>query len=164
MRSTGEVMGIDVNFGMAFAKSQMSAGMPLPLSGTVLLTVSDKDKEALLPIAQGFLEEGFRLLATEGTAKFLQNHGIEVEKVNKIGEGRPNLLDRIKNNEIDLVINTPVGKDPRTDEYKIRRQVIASSVSVMTTIQGAKAALAAIRACKDNGLDVKSIQEYYESN
>ena len=164
MRSTGEVMGIDVNFGMAFAKSQMSAGMPLPLSGTVLLTVSDKDKEALLPIAQGFLEEGFRLLATEGTAKFLQNHGIEVEKVNKIGEGRPNLLDRIKNNEIDLVINTPVGKGPRTDEYKIRRQVIASSVSVMTTIQGAKAALAAIRACKDNGLDVKSIQEYYESN
>jgi carbamoyl-phosphate synthase large subunit len=141
----------------------MSAGVPLPLSGTVLLTVADRDKEALLPIAQGFLEEGFNLLATAGTAEFLKEHGVEVEKVYKIGEGRPNLLDRIKNEEIDLVVNTPVVKGPRTDEYKIRRQVIANNVSVMTTIQAAKAALAGIRACKDNGLDVKSIQEYYET-
>ena len=163
MRSTGEVMGIDDNFGMAFAKSQMSAGVPLPLSGTVLLTVADRDKEALLPIARGFLEEGFKLLATAGTYQFLQEEGVQVEKVYKIGEGRPNLLDRIKNQEIDLVVNTPVGKGPRTDEYKIRRQVIASNISVMTTIQGAKAALAGIRASKDNGLDVKSIQEYYKN-
>jgi carbamoyl-phosphate synthase large subunit len=161
MRSTGEVMGIDDNFGMAFAKSQMSAGVPLPLSGTVLLTVADRDKEALLPIAHGFLEEGFKLLATAGTAQFLKEHGVRVEKVYKIGEGRPNILDRIKNAQIDLVVNTPVGKGPRTDEYKIRRQVIANNVSVMTTIQAAKAALAGIRSCKDNGLDVKSIQEYY---
>ncbi len=164
MRSTGEVMGLDDDFGMAFAKSQMAAGVPLPLAGTVLLTVHDNDKANLLPIAQSFVEEGFKLLATCGTANYLAQHGLQVERVFKLGEGRPNIVDLIKNGEVDLLVNTPMGKGSRTDEYKLRRQVLSNNVPFMTTIQGAQAALAGIRALRQRGFTVRSLQEYYELN
>lgn len=161
MRSTGEVMGIDANFGMAFAKSQVAAGVPLPLEGTVLLTVADKDKEPLVPVAQGFEELGFSLLATEGTARYLEQRGIRVKKVHKIGHGRPNIIDYIKNGDIDLIVNTPVGQGPRHDEYRMRRQTVLHNVPVMTTIQGALAALQGIHTLKNQGFNVKEIQAFH---
>ena len=163
MRSTGEVMGIDHSFGMAFAKSQLAAGTPLPLQGTVLLTVADRDKEALLPVARGFAELGFKLLATPGTAHFLKEHGLAVKVVHKIGKGRPNIVDHIKNGDIDLVINTPIGKGPKYDEYHLRRQSITHNVPIITTIRGALAALEGISVLRRGGMRVKSLQEYMQS-
>ncbi|MEW5899078.1 MAG: carbamoyl phosphate synthase large subunit, partial [Bacillota bacterium] len=159
-RSTGEVMGIDDNFGLAFAKSQMAAGVPLPLQGTVLLTVADKDKEALPAVARRFAQLGFKLLATRGTARLLADHGLTVKRVKKMGEGRPNIVDHIKNGEIDLIINTPLGKGPKYDEYHLRRQAIISNVPIITTIRGAQAALEGIAKMR-GGLRVKSLQEYH---
>ncbi|OAT79290.1 carbamoyl-phosphate synthase large subunit [Desulfotomaculum copahuensis] len=160
MRSTGEVMGIDDSFGMAFAKSQLAAGMPLPLAGTVLLTVADRDKEALLPVARGFAGLGFKLMATRGTARFLQEHGLRVMTVHKLGKGRPNIVDHIKNGDIDLVINTPIGKGPKYDEYHLRRQSITHGVHIITTIRGALAALEGISTLRGGGMRVKTVQEY----
>ncbi len=160
MRSTGEVMGIDDNFGLAFAKSQMAAGVPLPLKGTVLLTVADKDKGALPAVARGFARLGFKLLATRGTARLLADHGLTVKTVKKMGEGRPNIVDHIKNGEIDLIINTPLGKGPKYDEYHLRRQAMISNVPIITTIRGAQAALEGIAKMR-GGLRVKSLQEYH---
>jgi len=160
MRSTGEVMGVDDSFGMAFAKSQLAAGMPLPLDGTVLLTVADRDKEAVLPVARGFAGLGFKLLATHGTARFLAEHGLQVETVYKLGRGRPNIVDHIKNGDIDLVINTPIGKGPKYDEYQLRRQSLIHGVPIITTIRGALAALEGIGTLRGGGMRVKSIQEY----
>ncbi|HHV63395.1 MAG TPA: carbamoyl-phosphate synthase large subunit [Firmicutes bacterium] len=161
MRSTGEVMGIDRNFGMAFAKSQIAAGTPLPTRGTVLLTVADKDKGSLVPIARGLSQLGFELMATDGTSRLLQANGIPVRKVYKIGEGRPNIVDHIKNGDIDLIINTPIGKGPKYDEYQLRRQAIIHDVPVITTIQGAMAALEGLRVLMKQGIEVRSIQEYH---
>ncbi|MEW5762198.1 MAG: carbamoyl-phosphate synthase large subunit [Bacillota bacterium] len=164
MRSTGEVMGIDENFGMAYAKSQIAAGNPLPLGGSVLLTVADKDKEDILPVARGFYELGFTLLATSGTAAFLERHGLPVRRVNKIGEGRPHIPDHIKNGEIDLIVNTPIGRGPKYDEYQLRRQATERGVPIITTVQGALAALIGIRTLRREGLRVASLQEYHRRN
>ncbi|MFW6308867.1 MAG: carbamoyl-phosphate synthase large subunit, partial [bacterium] len=134
MRSTGEVMGIDKNFGLAFAKSQMGTGVPLPLEGNVLLTVADKDKPKLLPVARRFEKLGFSLLATDGTAEFLEKEGLEVRTVNKIGKGRPDIVDHIKNGEIQFIVNRPQGKGSKFDEYKMRRQALMREVAITTTI------------------------------
>ncbi|MBC7189965.1 carbamoyl-phosphate synthase large subunit, partial [Candidatus Aerophobetes bacterium] len=161
MRSTGEVMGISDSFGIAFAKAQMAAGLPLPLKGTVFISVADKDKQAVVPLARQLQELGFRLLATSGTAKVLKENGIDVEVVKKIAEGRPNVEDYIKNREIDLIFNTPIGKGPKFDEYRIRRAATVRQIPIITTIPGARAAVDGIRAMKKGEISVACLQEYY---
>ncbi|MGD0650472.1 MAG: carbamoyl-phosphate synthase large subunit [Verrucomicrobiia bacterium] len=161
MRSTGEVMGIDEDWGVAYAKSQMAASPALPLSGKVFLSVRDSDKKHAVPIAKEFAAMGFELCATGGTAKVLQESGIKVQLLFKLTEGRPNVLDLIKNGELALVINTPAGKTPRVDEVRIRTAAVAHRVSIMTTLAGAKAAALGIAALRTKGLSVRTIQEYH---
>ncbi|MFP4015674.1 MAG: carbamoyl-phosphate synthase large subunit [Halanaerobiales bacterium] len=161
MRSTGEVMGIDDNFGVAFAKAQLSAGVVLPLEGNVLITVNDRQKADVLPIAERFLEQGFSLLGTKGTADFLRENGLEIKTVAKIDEGRPDILDYMKNGEVQFLINNPAGKDAIDDEIKMRRQALNSNIPLATTIQGARAAIEGIEQSKAQKLDVKSLQEYH---
>lgn len=163
MRSTGEVMGQDEDFGMAFAKTQMAAKPSLPLEGSVFLSVKDSDKEKALIIAKGLSELGFSFYSTEGTASFLQEHGIEAESVLRISEGRPNVADLIKNGKIQLVINTPLGLIPRRDENGIRSEAVLHGVPVITTLGSAFAALDGIRSLKDRKFSVKSLQDYSRS-
>jgi carbamoyl-phosphate synthase large subunit len=163
MRSTGEVMGQDEDFGIAFAKTQMAAKPSLPLEGNVFLSVKDSDKEKALLVAQGLSELGFSFYSTEGTAAFLLEHGIEAESVLRISEGRPNVADLIKNGKIHLVINTPLGLIPRRDENGIRSQAVLHSVPVITTLGSAFAALDGIRSLKDRNFSVKSLQDYSKS-
>jgi carbamoyl-phosphate synthase large subunit len=162
MRSTGEVMGIDNCFGLAFAKSQIAAGMLLPLQGTVLITVTDRDKKQIIPVARDLAKMGYQLMATSGTAVVLGQNGIPVKKVNKLAEGRLNIIDHIKNGEINLIINTPLGRGPKHDEYYLRREATMRQVPIITTIQGAVAALEGIKSLKQNKLRVRSIQEYHK--
>ncbi len=161
MRSTGEVMGIDQNFGLAFAKAQMATGVPLPLEGTVLLTVADRDKPDIVPVAKKFKELGFSLMATKGTADYLSEKGLEVERVAKIGKGRPDIIDHIKNGNIQFVVNRPQGKGSKYDEYKMRRQALLRNVAIATTIQGAMAGAEGIEKLKNKELDVKPLQDYH---
>lgn len=161
MRSTGEVMGIDDNFGMAFAKAQMGAGITLPLSGSVLITVNDRHKDDVLPIALRFKEQGFSLIATKGTANYLRDHGLVIETISKIGEGRPDIIDYMKNDNIQFLINSPKGKEALFDEIKMRRQALLKNIPLATTIQGAQATIEGIEQLKANKLDVKSLQEYH---
>ena len=163
MRSTGEVMGQDEDFGIAFAKTQMAAKPSLPLEGNVFLSVKDSDKEKALLVARGLSELGFSFYSTEGTAAFLQEHGIEAESVLRISEGRPNVADLIKNGKIHLVINTPLGLIPRRDENGIRSQAVLHGVPVITTLGSAFAALDGIRSLKDRNFSVKSLQDYSRS-
>ncbi|MBN9519630.1 carbamoyl-phosphate synthase large subunit [bacterium] len=161
MKSTGEVMGIDDRLAMAFAKSQMAANSPLPHSGTVFVSVADRDKEAVAPVVKGFAEMGFRLVATRGTARFLTERGIPVEVVPKIAEGRPNLLDKMKNGEIALVINTPSGRGSSTDEQRIRAGAVANRVTCITTLSAAEAAAEACRALREQELTVVPLQDRF---
>ncbi|MFS8893621.1 carbamoyl-phosphate synthase large subunit [Synechococcus sp. O70.1] len=161
MRSTGEVMGIDTDFGRAFAKAQLAAGQNLPLGGTVFISVSDRDKQAVIPVAQELVKLGFRLLATAGTQKALAEHGIPVEKVLKLHEGRPHVIDAIKNGQIQLIVNTPSGGEAQQDARKIRRTALAYKIPLVTTLAGAKATAAAIRALQSGSLGVKSLQEFH---
>ena len=166
MRSTGEVMGMadgagDHAFGMAYAKAQMAAGGALPTEGTVFLSVNDRDKVNLLPIAQRLAELGFCLIGTRGTAAFLRQHGLDIETILKVSEGRPNGVDLLINEEIDLVINTPLGRRAFGDEHMLRQQAIANGVPVLTTLSAALAATQAIIALRDGPLTVKSLQEYW---
>ena len=161
MKSTGEVMGIDDDFGLAYAKSQMAAQPPLPLSGNVFISVRDADKPAILDLARGLQELGFWVYSTSGTATALQNAGVPVERLNKVNEGRPNVLDMLKNGEIALIINTPAGPVARQDEVKIRTTALYQRVPVMTTLAAARATLQAIRSLKSKTLGVKSLQEYH---
>ena len=162
MRSTGEVMGIDEEFALAFAKAQLAAGQKLPLKGTVFMSIKDEDKMASLEVAFGLCDMGFKILATKGTSSFLSAHGIPNKTVKKLNEGRPNIVDMIKNGEIDLVINTTSTKRAVTDAFYIRRAAVAFRVPYTTTIAGAKATVKAIRAMRNKGLSVKSLQEYHE--
>ncbi len=157
MKSTGEVMGIDADFGMAFAKSQMAAGNPMPVSGRVFLSVKDKDKPGLLEVAQGLENAGFSIVATRGTADYLRKRGITVETVNKVTEGRPHIVDQITDMKIDLVINTVYGAEAQKDSYSIRRTTLVKGVPYFTTISAAKAAVRGISAIKTRPLQVKSI-------
>ena len=160
MKSTGEVMGIDTDFGMSFAKSQMAAGNPMPVSGRVFLSVKDKDKAGLLEVAQGLEKAGFTIVATRGTADYLRKRGITVETVNKVTEGRPHIVDQITDMQIDLVINTVHGAQSQKDSYSIRRTTLIKGVPYFTTISAAKAAVRGISAIKTRPIQVKSIQEY----
>jgi carbamoyl-phosphate synthase large subunit len=162
MRSTGEVMGLDTDFGLAFAKSQLAAGQILPLSGGVIFSVKDPDKAATLTVAQGFLAEGFRLFATSGTARHLQENGLPVTLVHKIREGRPHIIDHIKSKEIALLVNTPEGRYTSADSYSIRRAALEYNIPYTTTVAAARATLESIRAMKQGKLEVKSLQEYHE--
>src|SRR5262249_41814634 len=146
MRSTGEVMGIDDSFAMAFAKSQLAANSALPLSGRIFLSVADRDKAEAIPIGKALAEMGYQLMSTRGTAKSLRDASIPVEEIPKIQEGRPNLIDYMKNGQVDLVINTPSGRGARTDEGRIRAAAVAHGVTCITTLAAAQAAVEACRA------------------
>ncbi|MFH1898397.1 MAG: carbamoyl-phosphate synthase large subunit [Candidatus Desantisbacteria bacterium] len=162
MKSTGEVMGIDVSFGNAFAKSQIAAGQHLPTQGTVFISVKEKDKPIILPAVQRLVELGFRLIGTEGAVKYYKGHGISIERIFKVGEGRPDIVDMIKNNEVGLLINTPSGKKPRTDEITIRSHAYLHNTPLVTTAQGMLAAVDGIAALIKGSLQIKCIQEYHK--
>jgi carbamoyl-phosphate synthase large subunit len=161
MRSTGEVMGLDADLGIAYAKSQMAAGSPLPLGGKVFISVSDAHKKEVAAVAKLFTDLGFELAATDGTAAVLEKAGLNVQRVFKLAEGRPNAIDLLKNKDIHLVINTPAGESPRADEVKIRTTAVYTGTPIMTTLSGAKAAARGIAALKKSGYGVKTLQEYH---
>jgi carbamoyl-phosphate synthase large subunit len=161
MRSTGEVMGMGASFEEAFLKSQLAAGQRLPSSGKVFLSVSDRDKPELSALAGSFVEQGFTLVATEGTAKMLRAEGMEVERVFKVYEGRPNIVDMIRSRDIALVVNTPSGKRTAKDSKEIRRSALAYGVPYCTTLAAARAGVRAVGAAR-GGVRVESLQEYYK--
>ncbi len=160
MRATGEVMGLATNFGLAYFKAQQAAGSRLPLEGTVLVSVSERERRYLLPIVQQLHDLGFKLIATEGTAKFLTANGIPNTEVHKLNEGRPNVADLIKNREVTLIINTPLGRLSKIDDSCIRMMAIQYKVPYMTTIAAAKATAAGIKEALHGDLTPKSLQEY----
>ena len=163
MKSTGEVMGIDHSFGLAFAKSQMAAGFKMPLSGRVFLSVHTIYKERIIPVAEAFARMGFRISATQGTADCLREHGVQVETVLKVSEGRPNVVDHIKNGDIQLVINLSSGRrSSRRDAYLIRRGALVYNVLYTTTISGARALIEAIDALRKEPWEVTPLQEYHK--
>ncbi len=162
MRSTGEVMGISDSFGSAFAKAQLAAGNGMPLSGTILVTVNDSDKPSVAPIARRFHEMGFALVATQGTAKFLRARGIPVSTVYKVHEGRPNCLDMILNGDVQLLVNTPLGKHAQRDDYTMRQAAIRNHVAYTTTLSAASAASDAILALRSRSATVRSLQEWQQ--
>ncbi|HYW09702.1 MAG TPA: carbamoyl-phosphate synthase large subunit [Longimicrobium sp.] len=159
MRSTGEAMGFDDSFGMAFAKAQISAGMELPRGGMVIVTVNDRDKTTVTPIARRLHDMGFRVSATEGTAKYLRSRGIPCERVFKVNEARPNMVDHIISGAVSLLINTPLGKQSQYDDYATRRAAIQYGVPYITTMSAATAAADAISALHSRQREVRSIQE-----
>jgi carbamoyl-phosphate synthase large subunit len=159
MRSTGEAMGFDDSFGMAFAKAQVSAGMSLPGEGTVIITVNEADKPTVTPIARRLHDMGFRVMATEGTAKYLRSRGVPCERVFKVNEARPNMVDHIITGDVALLINTPLGKQSQYDDYATRRAAITYGVPYITTMSAASAAADAISALRSRTREVKSIQE-----
>ncbi len=162
MRSTGEVMGLDEDLGIAYAKAQMAANTPLPLKGKVFLSVGDLHKSGAVAIARQFADLGFELVATGGTAKVLEQAGLQVERIYKLNEGaRPNAVDLLKNQELQLVINTPSGATPRADEIKIRTTAVMTGTPIMTTLSGARAAAMGIAALQKRGYTVKTVQEYH---
>jgi carbamoyl-phosphate synthase large subunit len=161
MRSTGEVMGLDADLGVAYAKSQMAAGSSLPLSGRLFISVSEAHKGEVAQVGKSFADLGFELVATSGTAAVLQKAGLKVQRIFKLSEGRPNAVDLLKNREIQLVVNTPAGQSPRADEVKIRTTAVYTGTPIMTTMGGAKAAALGIAALKKSGYSVKTIQEYH---
>jgi carbamoyl-phosphate synthase large subunit len=162
MRSTGEVMGIDRTFGMAFAKSQLAADLRLPLQGTAFVSVKNKDKRNILYIVKRLVDLGFDIVATEGTANALILNDIEVTKIRKVSEGRPNVVDLIKNGQIQLIINTPApGRTPRRDEVAIRSTAVAYNIPIATTVSGAAATVIAIEGLLRKRLEVQSLQEYH---
>ena len=160
MRSTGEVMGIDSDFGRAFAKAELGAGEKLPLQGTVFVSMSDRDKPLAADVIKEFIKLGFTIMATQGTRQILQKAGLEVTSILKLHEGRPHVLDAIKNGNIQLIINTPSGEEAHADSKLIRRTALGYKIPIITTIAGARATVAAIRSLQNTTLDVKVIQEY----
>ena len=161
MRSTGEVMGLDVNFEAAYAKSQIAAGSLLPLEGKVFISVKNTDKETMAASARDLIEQGFSIVATGGTADFFAEQGINVERINKVAEGRPHIVDQMKNGEIRLVFNTTEGAQSYRDSFSIRSTAIAQNIPYYTTVSGARAAIQAIRRLKTGtGLGVRALQSY----
>ncbi len=161
MRSTGEVMGIADNFPMAFAKSQIAANSALPKEGTVFISVNNRDKHDMIAVARALVEMGYHLLSTRGTAKALRAGGVEVQEISKLQEGRPNLIDYMKNGAVDLVINTPSGKGARTDEGQIRAAAVTNRVTCITTLAAAEAAVEACKALRQGELTVKPLQDWF---
>jgi len=163
MKSTGEVMGMDVDLGLAYAKSQMAAPPPLPKGGNVFVSVKDSDKQAVVPVVREFVKLGFGIIATSGTFEVLKAAKIPVTKVFKVREGRPNVLDRVKNGDINFIINTPSGKIPREDEVRIRNASLAQRIPIMTTVRAALASANGIRSLQKHKVRVRSLQEYHAS-
>jgi carbamoyl-phosphate synthase large subunit len=163
MKSTGEVMGMDVDLGLAYAKSQMAAPPPLPKGGNVFVSVKDSDKQAVVPVVREFVKLGFGIIATSGTFEVLKTARIPVTKVFKVREGRPNVLDRVKNGDINFIINTPSGKIPREDEVRIRNASLAQRIPIMTTVRAALASANGIRSLQKRKVRVRSLQEYHAS-
>ena len=161
MRSTGEVMGIDQNFPIAFAKSQLAAGTLLPTKGTVFVSVRNADKQAIVSVARMLADAGFTILATAGTHQALTREGVIATRAPKLAEGRPNLADYIKNGKVHLIINTPTRKGPTTDEGKIRSLSVLHKVPIVTTLTGAHAAARAIVELQKAGWDVRPLQSYH---
>ncbi len=162
MKSTGEVMGIGSTFAEAFAKSQLGANVSLPLKGQVFISIKDGDKKAIIPIAQKFANLGFSICATSGTAKALNDSNIKTEYTKKVVEGRPNAVDAMLSREIQLVINTAEGSNSIKDSFSLRQTALLNKIPYYTTLQGANAASLAIEALKNEKLDVKSLQSYFE--
>ncbi|BAU40867.1 carbamoyl-phosphate synthase large subunit [Leptolyngbya sp. O-77] len=160
MRSTGEVMGIDTDFGKAFAKAELAASQVLPLGGTVFVSMNDRDKQAAVPVVKDLQALGLHVVATEGTRRVLKENGLDVDLVLKVHEGRPNVMDSIKNQQIQLVVNTPLGETAQVDDRAIRRTALSYKIPVVTTIAGAKASTAAIRSLQSEPLEVKALQDY----
>jgi len=161
MRSTGEVMGIADSFGMAFAKAQISADGALPLSGAVFVTVNDHDKANVVPIARRFHGLGFRIVGTDGTARYLRARGIPAERVHKVHEARPNAIDLLVSGQIQLLINTPLGKLTQQDDYAIRQIALQHQIPYTTTLSAASAACDAIIALRSRTGEVRAIQEWH---
>jgi len=163
MRSTGEVMGIGATFGEAMLKAQTSTGNPLPTAGKIFISLNNNDKKVKsLKIVKEFIDIGFGIVGTLGTAKYLNENGIEAEGVFKVNEGRPNVVDRIKNGEIKLVINTPLGRESRYDEYAIGWAAVQQKIPFVTTLSAASSVVDAIKELKSGRISVKSLQEYYK--
>jgi len=161
MRSTGEVMGIDRDLGMAFAKSQFAAGSFLPREGNIFVSVKDSDKRDIVHISSRLSELGFHILATRGTAEVLQRNGIEVEVLNKMHEGRPHVVDYMKNREMQLIINTPSGKRPRSDQWSIRSYAVLYNIPLITTMSAARAALHGMESLLERGMEVRPLQDWH---
>jgi carbamoyl-phosphate synthase large subunit len=161
MRSTGEVMGIDSSFGAAYAKAEMGASQWLPQEGCVFISTNDRDKQLVIPVAKAFIDLGFKVIATSGTRQVLKDNGLEVELVYKLHEGRPHVLDAIKNKQIQLIINTPSGEEAQSDGRSIRRAALTYKVPIVTTIAGAKATAAAIESMQSKPLTVRALQDYF---
>jgi carbamoyl-phosphate synthase large subunit len=161
MKSTGEVMGGATTFGAAFAKAQLSVGQRLPEKGTAFVSVNNDDKPTVLPIARNLADLGFRIMASRGTAAYLRAHGIPVEVVYKVNEGRPNVADHILNRQIDLIVNTPLGRESFFDDRVVRRVAMLHNIPCITTLTGASAAVEAIRALRGQALDVRALQDYH---
>jgi carbamoyl-phosphate synthase large subunit len=161
MKSTGEVMGISEDFGIAFAKSQLASGYLFPTQGTVFMSVNDFDKPGLLPHARALCDMGFRILATRGTQEYLSEHGVPTEFVYKVNEGRPNVVDLIKDGEIDVIFNTPLGRESFYDDGAIRKSATLHGVLVVTTLTATAATVQAIKALRERSLDFLSLQEIH---
>ncbi len=162
MRSTGEVLGLADSYGLAFYKSQEATQTSLPVEGTVLITIADRDKDKILECARNFRAMKFNIMATEGTKRFLEEQGIECDYIKKVHEGRPNIVDAIKNKVINLVVNTPAGKQSEYDDSYIRKSAIKHKVPYITTTSAALAATMGIKDRREGAYKVKSLQEYHQ--
>jgi carbamoyl-phosphate synthase large subunit len=161
MRSTGEVLGIADNIGMAFAKAQEAAGVKLPTGGKVIMSVNDRDKEELIEVAHKFVTLGFEIMATGGTYDYLTARGVKATKINKLGEGRPNIVDYIINGDVKALVNTPAGKQSMIDDSEIRKAAIKKKLCYFTTIAAAKAMVTGIEEMQKGGSGVKSLQLFH---
>ena len=162
MKSTGEVMGIGSTFGEAFAKSQLGASIELPINGQVFISIKNDDKQKIIPIAQRLFNLGFKICATSGTAKILNDNKIQTDYIKKVIEGRPNAVDAMLSGEIQLVINTVEGSTSIKDSFSLRQTALLNKIPYYTTLQGANAATLAIKVIKEEVLTVKSLQSYFE--
>jgi len=163
MKSTGEVLGLADNYGMAFFKSQEATLSSLPVRGTVLITIADRDKEKIIETSRNFRDMGFNILSTGGTKLFLEKHGVEAGLILKVHEGRPNIVDAIKNREIDLVVNTPAGRLSEYDDSYIRKNAIKYKIPYITTTSAALAATKGIKERQNGEYKVRSLQEYHSA-
>ena len=161
MRSTGEVMGLDYDYALAFAKAQLGAGVDLPRDGTLFVSVRDSDKPGVLPAVKRLSELGFKVLATGGTQRFLAENGVTAEKINKVLEGRPHIEDAIRNRQVQIVFNTTDGQKAVSDSKSLRRATLMQKVPYYTTLSGAAAVAEAIAALKAGSLEVRPLQEYF---
>ena len=163
MKSTGEVMGIDSNFAIAFAKSQLGANVKVPLEGTVFISVKESDKPVIMPAARLMESMGWTIIATDGTARYLESQGIAVERVNKVAQGRPHIVDRIKDGDIALIFNTTEGWQSLKDSQSIRGSALVGHVPYYTTAPASNAVAQAIEALRSHSLEVKPLQAYYST-